>query len=142
MNLSTQNRNTLLTDLHRIIEEQTRVTVQKIFEHPMEDRSIYPPDSSKSPQEHQALADLQHNPDLQSALTKVFEDNTATVLFRFFSIIDQVAEPDAHSGNWSPVILVDQPEDYNEPIEYLHDHFFETYWDWKEQYQQNPDPVN
>ena len=143
MQLSDQNRQTLLTDLHRIIEEQTHQTIQKIFDHPLEDRSIYPPDASKTDEEKQALAALTHDPLLQSALKKIFKDNTATVLFRFFSIIDRVGYPDPHSGTWSPVTLVDLPEDNEQDMGHLHDHFIETYWDWKEKYrQQSHKPVS
>lgn len=141
MQLSDQNRQTLLTDLHRIIEEQTQQTIEKIFSHPLEDRSIYPPDVTKSTEEKQALAALPHDAHLQNALKKIFQDNTATVLFRFFSIIDRVGYPDPHYGKWSPVVLVDLPEDHHQEMGHLHDHFFETYWDWKEK-QQDHKPVS
>lgn len=142
MQLSDQNRQTLMTDLHRIIEEQTNHAVAKIFETPLEDRSIYPPDVSKTPEEKQSLAALPADPNLRQALEKVFKDNTATVLFRFFSIIDRVGYPDPHSGTWSPVTLIDLPDDHEQDID-LHDSFFETYWDWKEKYKhQSHKPVS
>ncbi|MDH3711393.1 MAG: hypothetical protein OER04_15975 [Cyclobacteriaceae bacterium] len=142
MQLSDQNRKTLLTDLHRIIQEQTHHAIEKIFDSPLEDRSIYPPDVSKTAEEMQILAELPDNPNLRSALEKVFKDNTATVLFRFFSIIDRVGYPDPHSGTWAPITMVDLPEQHEQDID-LHDNFFETYWDWKEKYRdQNHKPVS
>ena len=122
-------------DLHRIIDEQAKQAISTILQHPDIDRSIYPPDTSLSDEEKQALANINHDSALNSALTKVFKDYTAKVFFRFFNIIDSILLPDALSGAWSPVTLVDLPEGYNQNLEYLHDHFLETYWDWKEKFQ-------
>jgi hypothetical protein len=141
MILSDQNRQTLLIELHRLIAEQSINMVTTIMEHPDDDRSIYPPDTSLNEDELQALCDLDHNPDLSNALNKVFKDFTAKVLFRFFNIIDQTRVPDQRSGDWSPITLADLPEGYNQKLEYLHDHFLETYWDWKELYQQQKQRV-
>ena len=132
MILSDQNRQTLLVDLHRLIAEQAKQAISTILEHPNVDRSIYPPDTSLSEEEKQALAGINDDPALSSALTKVFKDYTAKVFFRFFNVIDRTLLPDPQSGTWSPVTLVDLPEGYDQNLEYLHDHFLETYWDWKE----------
>lgn len=135
MKLSRQNRQTLLIDLHRIIEEQTQLHVNKIMDQPAQDRSIYPPDATLSDPEKEALTQLNNDPHLKSALEKVFKDTTATVLFRFFSAIDRTSNPDPQAGKWSGVMLVDRPKDLKERVEYLHDHFFECYWDWKEKFE-------
>ncbi len=135
MILSDQNRQTLLVDLHRIIAEQAKQAISAISQHPDVDRSIYPPDTSLSEGEKQALANINYDPTLNSALTKVLKDYTAKVFFRFFNMIDRTTLPDTHSGAWSPVTIVDLPEGYDQNLEYLHDHFLETYWDWKEKFQ-------
>ncbi len=132
MKILEQNRQTLMVDLHRLIEEQTHRTIEKIFDHPLEDRSIYPPDISKTDEEKQALSSLQFSDELKGALEKTFKDNTATVLFRLLSIMDGTGLPAPESGPWSKVMLVDKPEDHTRPAVTLHDLFFESYWDWKE----------
>jgi len=134
MILSDQNRQTLLIDLHRLIHDQASQAMSTIMEHPDNDRSIYPPDTSLTEEEKQALSQLDHDTHLKSALSKVFQDNTAKVFFRFFNIIDRTLLPDGRSGGWSAVTIADLPEGYDQNLVYLHDHFLETYWDWKEKF--------
>ena len=136
MILSEKNRQTLLIELHRLIAEQSIKMISTIMEHPDDDRSIYPPDTSLNEDELQALCDLNDNQELRSALNKVFKDYVAKVLFRFLNIIDQTKIPHPKSGEWTPVTIADLPEGYSQRLEYLHDHFLETYWDWKEKFQQ------
>lgn len=140
MILSEHNRQTLLVELHRIIAEQSDLMASTIMEHPEDDFSIYPPDTSLNEDELQALCDLNHDQELKNALTKVFKDYTAKVIFRFFNIIDQTTLPDPRSGKWSAVTIADLPEDYSQNLEYLHDHFLETYWDWKELFHAKSQP--
>ena len=134
MILSDQNRQTLLVDLHRLISEQAKLTITAIMDHPDHDRSIYPPDTSLSDDEKRALMRMNHDEATKSALEKVLQDFTAKIFFRFFNIIDRTLLPDSRSGAWSPVTLADLPEGYNQNLAYLHDHFLETYWDWKEKF--------
>ena len=88
MTLSDQNRKTLLIELHRLIAEQSNRMISAIMEHPDDDRTIYPPDTSLNEDELQALCNLDHNQELKNALDKIFKDYTAKILFRFFNIIE------------------------------------------------------
>ena len=53
--------------------------------------------------------------------------------FSFFNVVDGTAEPDVNTAGWSEVLLVDKPEDFDEDVQFLHDEFYSTYWNWKGQ---------
>lgn len=79
------------------------------------------------------MAALPQSEELKSALRKVFADQAAAVVFNLFSIIDGVSEPNPETNNWTEVLLIDKPVDYDEYAEFLHDDFYGTYWDWRKQ---------
>lgn len=131
MQLSDDNRNSLLLSLHKQIEDYAHATAKAIFEgKPLE--ILYPPNGRLTAAEMKTLAKLQGNEPVMTALRKLLANNTAGVLFDFFNLIDGTAEPDIEAEKWSEVLLVDKPEDFDEDVQFLHDEFYGTYWDWKE----------
>jgi hypothetical protein len=131
MQLSDNNRNALLLSLHKLIEEYADTQAKSIFQGEKSSVS-YPPNGGLSEAEEQALKQLQGNELLMTALRKLFASNSAGVFFSFFSVIDGVAEPDVDDGNWSEVLLIDKPEDFEDDVQFLHDEFLSTYWDWRD----------
>ena len=130
MELSEENKKTLLLSVHKTIEEFAGHTANNLF-HNRTNRLInYPPNGGLTEAEKEALSQLKENEVLKSALRKVIASNTAEVFFDFFNILDGTADPE--TGKWSEVLLIDKPDDFDEYQEFLHDSFFETYRDWKE----------
>lgn len=92
----------------------------------------YPPNGNLTKKEVKALEELKGKEDLTSALRKILASATADVFFDIFNVIDGTADPDPDIGNWTEVMIVDKPEDLDEHADFLHDAFYDTYWDWKE----------
>lgn len=132
MNLSEENRTTLLTQLHKTIEETANSLANDLNEGRTEELIGYPPNGGLTEAEKSSLERLKNDETLRDALRKILASNSASVLFELFNIIDGTSDPDPELGEWSEVLLVDQPEDFDEHVEFLHDNFFETYWNWIE----------
>ncbi len=66
------------------------------------------------------------DPILISAIRKIVADAAAYPLFHLFALFDGVADPSGLK-EWFGVDLCSPSE---EDRDLLHDHFFETYWDW------------
>jgi len=130
MKLSEENKKTLLLSVHKAIEEYAGHTANHLFHNRTNKLINYPPNGGLTEEEKEALGQLKENEVLKSALRKVIAGNTADVFFDFFNILDGTADPE--TGKWSEVLLIDKPEDFDDHQEFLHDSFYETYWDWKE----------
>ena len=137
MNLSEENRKTLLTHLHQSIEEAANFAANDLNNGQTNQLISYPPNGGLTDKEKEALEQLKGNDVLRDALRKVFASNSASVLFELFNIIDGTGDPDPEIGEWSEVMLVDMPEDFDEHVEFLHDDFYETYWKWREKRNAN-----
>ena len=90
----------------------------------------YPPNGGLTEQEQEEIKKLQGNENLKSALRKVIASNTADTFFDFFNLIDGTSSPE--KGDWNGVTIVDISEDNENDLEFLHDDFYATYWDWRE----------
>jgi len=132
MQLSDDNRKSLLLTLHKQIEEYANATTSTIFQG-KQLSFTYPPNGGLTEVEMQALEQLQGNEILMKALRKLLANTTAEVFFSFFNLIDGTTSPDVTTGKWSEVLLVDKPYDFEEDLPFLHDDFWETYWNWKDQ---------
>jgi len=130
MLLSNDNKNALLLSLHKLIEEHANATATAIFQGKQISIS-YPPNGGLTEAEEQALALLKGNDQVMAALRKLFANNTAEVFFSFFNMLDGTTVPGMETGSWSEVLLVDKPDDFDEDTQFLHDEFYNTYWDWK-----------
>ncbi len=137
MNLSESNRTTLLINLHKSIEEAASVTSNHLNNGRLNRLIGYPPNGGLTEDEMKSLDQLKDNDILRDALRKVIASNTAEVLFDLFNIIDGTGDPDPGTGKWSEVMLIDKPEDFDGDFEFLHDSFFETYWDWRNKRKAN-----
>lgn len=129
MNLSDKNRKILLTSLHQAIEENANHIANHVF-YGRENQLInYPPNGGLTEREKEAIKELQGDEDLKSALRKILASNTADVFFHIFNIIDGTSDPER--GDWTGVAIVDISEEDEGDIDFLHDDFYGTYWDWR-----------
>ena len=129
MNLSTQNKHTLLIAVNQMIEEQAAGCAQTVFlgqEAPL----VYPPNGGFTTEEAKALQSLRGNEPLQAALRKLLADCAAGVVFDLLNLLDGTADP--KQGQWGGVVLVDALTNDDEQREFLHDGLFDAYWDWRE----------
>lgn len=134
MILSNNNAKALLLDTHQDIEEYADVLVTKILEEKDFDFLAYPPNCGLTEAEKEELKKLDNNESLKSALRKVIADSSAGVVFNMLNLFDGTGFPKNNEEGWTGVKLIDEEqEDRSEPVDdWLHDKFYETYWDWKE----------
>jgi hypothetical protein len=137
MQLSVHNQKTLMIHIHNSIQELSARTCDHIFRGETEELINYPPNGGLTKEEIASLEILKNNEPIKSALEKIVKANNADLLFALFNIIDGTADPDPGLGKWTEVLLIDRPENFNDHYEFLHDAFYETYWDWKEKQEQN-----
>ena len=132
MQLSEENKKTILIHLHKSIEVASNTTANHIF-HGRSNKLInYPPNGGLTENEIKAIEDLKGNEDLKSALRKLFASTTSDVLFDFFNLVDGTSDPDPGGAEWREIMIVDKPEDFEDDVEFFHDDFYGSYWDWKE----------
>ena len=132
MKLSEKNRIAMLTDVHKSIERAADQMTDGIYQGKLDQLVNYPPNGGLTDEEQSSLQLLRNNEVFRNALRKVFASNAASVLFELFNIIDGTADPDPDLGEWSGVMMIDIPENYDEHYEFLHDAFYETYQNWKD----------
>lgn len=128
MELSDNNRSTLLLAVHQVIEEQAAYGSNNLM-NGRTSQLNYPPNGGFTAEEKEALKLLQGNKEILSAMRKVLASCAATVVFDLLNLIDGTSDPE--HGDWGGVALVDRPEDADN-MEFLHDEFFSTYWDWRQ----------
>ena len=123
---------TLLLDTHQDIEEYADSTVTNILDKKEFDFLTYPPNCGFNEQEIIELKKLNTNEHLKSALRKVIADNSAGVIFAMLNLFDGTGFPKNDNGDWTGIKLVDnEPNEGEEVDDWLHDKFYETYWEWK-----------
>lgn len=128
MNLSESNRHTLLVAVHQSIEEGAAYYAKNLLEGQTEAPS-YPSNGGFTAEERKALHLLKGNDALYSAMRKVLASCAAGPVFDLFSYLDGVTEPE--HGDWKGVCLVDRPEVAEETEGFLHEEFYDAYWDWR-----------
>ena len=128
MQLSENNRHALMLSIHQSIEEEADVSANGLLQGQV-DEPDYPPNGGFTAEEREALKLLQNNEKLQSALRKMLANCAAGVVFNLLNLIDGTSVPEY--GDWKGVSLVDKTEEI-EGGDFLHDNFFDTYWDWRE----------
>jgi len=127
MELSEENRHTLLLSVHQLIEEQAGAYANDLFQ----GRALnldYPPNGGLSVEEAAVLQVVHNNTLLQAALRKVIASCPAETIFGLLNLLDGTSDPE--HGDWGGVLLIDRPDE-EEQRQFLHDAFFETYWDWR-----------
>lgn len=120
--------------LHQLIETEASLKAAQLIDGKY-DQPVYPPSVHLTESETLALDELVGKKELESALSKIFADQSSRILFDLFNIIDGTGDPD--EGEWSEIVLIDRPEDYTENHEFLHDEFYSSYLDWQESKSEN-----
>ena len=133
MELSNNNAKTLLLDTHQDIEEYADTLVTNILDKKEFDFLSYPPNCGLTDLEIDELKKLDNNEHLKNALRKVIADNSAGIIFNMLNLFDGTGFPKNENDDWTGLKVIDEePNENSEPVEdWLHDKFFETYWDWK-----------
>ncbi len=133
MELSNTNINTLLLDTHQDIEEYADTLVTNILEKKEFNFLTYPPNCGLTELEIAELKKLDNNEHLKNALRKVIADNSAGIIFNMLNLFDGTGFPKNDNNDWTGLKVIDEePNENSEPVDdWLHDKFYETYWDWK-----------
>lgn len=127
----------LFNDIHRDIAEISAKTVERIPESITD--LVYPPNAEFTPEERAALQQLQLSKDARSGLQKLVAEACSGVMFGFFALTDGVADPSTGDFPvWLGVSLTPKPDE-DEPM--LHDEFYSSYWDYKEEFTIPSTPV-
>ena len=97
--------------------------------------AAYPPVDSSGAQlssaETAAIVAMSLSPDARSGLEKLVADAVAAAFFRFFCLLDGVADPDVREvSDWFGAVLAAPTEDEDRPM--LHDELFDSYWRYRE----------
>lgn len=133
MELSNNNAKILLLDIHQDIEEYADTLVTNILDKKDFDFLTYPPNCGLTELEIKELRKLENNENLKNALRKVIADNSAGIVFNMLNLIDGTGFPKNDNDDWTGIKLIDEePNEKSEPVDdWLHDQFYETYWEWK-----------
>ncbi len=130
MKLSEDNSKAILLDIHQDISDVAEHSVSIIFD-ANQNSLTYPPNVELTAEEIAALKTIVPTDFLRSALKKILSDNSAGVIFNLLNNIDGTTDPKNGSDNWTGVKLVDLNQD-EDSANFLHDKFYETYWDSQE----------
>jgi hypothetical protein len=118
----------LMVDLHAGIAEASADLVARIQSRDSFADLCYPPGASLTSAELEDLQSPSFAEAVPPALQKVVADSMAAVLFRVFTIMDGVGDPeDGRDDLWLGVSLIDRADDDDTM---LHDQFHETFWDY------------
>lgn len=133
MELSNNNAKTLLLDTHQDIEEYADTLVTNILDKKDFNFLTYPPNCGLTELEINELKKLDNNEHLRNALRKVIADNSAGIVFNMLNLFDGTGFPKNDNDDWTGLKVIDEePNENSEPVDdWLHDKFYETYWDWK-----------
>jgi hypothetical protein len=125
----------LMLGLHRSIEQQSEAVAAKITAQAPR-TPAYPPNGGLTDEEQAALKALEPDPALHSGLRKLIAGATAAVVFELFNFIDGTGAP-AGEQPWGAFHIDKMSKDEARRQVFLHDTFYETYWDWR---KVRPDP--
>jgi len=133
MELSNNNAKTLLLETHQDIEEYADTLVTNILDKKDFNFLTYPPNCGLTELEINELKKLDNNEHLRNALRKVIADNSAGIVFNMLNLFDGTGFPKNDNDDWTGLKVIDEePNENSEPVDdWLHDKFYETYWDWK-----------
>jgi hypothetical protein len=129
-----QVRRTLLIEAHRCIENGADEAVMKIglrrrrpapAPGPIDPEALlaYPPNSTITKEEEQALRSMELSSVERSALKKLIADGCAAAFFHFLNLIDAAGDPEVEpaQGTWLGAPRDDRDQDM------LHDWFHDSY---------------
>lgn len=127
--ISDKQRKALFINLHRAIDEAVTYTIDNLTT-PKDLNLAYPPNSGLTEEEIKAVEALQMDQTLKNALEKILADAASYPVFRLLSLIDGVSDPVGLDEFWPGFILEPKEDDEDLNDSFLHDEFFDTYWDW------------
>ncbi len=122
----------LFFEMHKEIAEATTVALNwfGVSQHGTD--VTYPPGETLTTEERVALKNLELSPAARSALRKVVADTASAPLFRLFSLMDGVSDPELGDLEfWSGVGFADKPSAADDEETMLHDEFYSSYWEYK-----------
>ena len=114
-------RDGLFKEIHKAIAESEESIGQ------LDSSGIsYPPGVELTPDEAQALSELQLSDSAKSGLKKLVADGCAYPIFHFFSLLDAVTDPETDLDDvWLGATIEAKTDEADEPM--LHDELYETY---------------
>lgn len=119
----------LMVGVHQSIEKHADALASKIAAK-MPPNPNYPPNCGLTEAERKALQSLEPPPTLQAGLRKLIAGATAAVVFDLFNFIDGTGDPPGKE-HWGTFHIDRMTEDEARRQVFLHDTFYETYWDWR-----------
>lgn len=127
--LSDRHRRILLVELHRLIHSYASGLAADLSRGTVR-QPTYPPDVRIDEAERAVLERVTLDEVGRSAMSKVIANAIAGTVFETFSVMDMVAEPAAFPGEeqWPGAVLAEWDDEHHE---FLHDEFYETYWDYE-----------
>lgn len=117
--------------IRKMIEEYSNHLASELANGSLEDQVTYPPNTKFADKELVSLQLLASNQHLQSTIAKLVANNTASVFFDFFTLIDGTSDLDETLGEWTELAFVDKTDDIEPTDEMLGDKLYETYWQWR-----------
>lgn len=116
----------LLQSAHHSIDRAVSELAGKLVSRPIDSYLSYPPGGGLTESEIAALQHLQLSDAAASAFRKVIADACAAAFFRFFGVMDGVADPPRQDDEtWFGARFAPVEADTDDRM--LHDEFFESY---------------
>ena len=112
MNLSDTNRKILLDYIIDILRKRASSISKEFLSKKFNDF----PANDQEARDWSKLKSIEH---IQPLLQRLLEMNATDVLLELFCLIDGAAHPE--NTDWTGVLLVDMPEDFDEYVVFLHD---------------------
>ena len=122
----------LFFEMHKQIEQATAVALNWFGPSQRGTNIAYPPGASLTAEEKLALKNLDLSPAAQSALNKLIADTASAPLFRLFTLMDGVADPEFGDFElWPGADFSEKPLDSDDEGDMLHDEFFASFWEYR-----------
>lgn len=128
MKLSEENKTALLLQIHQIIYESIKFTIEKFGN---EEKNSLDYFVFTEEEEEEYINQYKSSTLLQNIIEKILTRNLDDSFFNLLSIIDGTSEPLEEFGKKSDVLLIDKPENFDEHYDFLHDEFYESYDLWE-----------
>jgi hypothetical protein len=126
MKLSEENKQALLLQIHQIIYDSIKFSIEKLRNEEKNslDYFVFTDEEEKYINKHK------NSPLLQNIIEKILTRNLDDSFFSFLSIIDGTSEPLKEFGKKADFLLIDKPDNFDEDYDFLHDEFYESYDVW------------
>jgi hypothetical protein len=129
--LDGENLKKLMLFIHEIIDKAAESAVDAIKTNNTNNKLCYPPGIALSDDEISVLSQIRNIEGFEDVLKKVIADSSSSTIFDLFNIIDGTADIEDVDYDFLDIVECDF-EERTDRTEFLHDYFYETYWDWEE----------